>query len=1144
MKTDYIFGLDIGIGSVGWAVIAYNRETVHIENFGTNLFDPGEISNGRESKCQVRRSFRGPRRLIRRKALRKLRLKKYAAKIGLCDYESINEFCETGGAEVYSIKVKALNEKISPEELLMCLIHTCNHRGYKDFYSATYDVKSDSGNEIKDDEDDEEGKIREAIGNFNLVYSSGKYNTISECIIDNFRYLNNGIRFRNDNFSDKHYLIKRELVYEEAKKILESQKEYYDMLNEESIEMILKIMFSQRDFEDGPGDASDKYRRYTGFIDKIGMCPFYKDQIRGFRSTVIGDIFSVVNALSQYVYIDEVSGEYFISKEAAQEIIQSVLSNASANITKITKILKKYKITIKKSDVSDNKNLQKAIRFLSIAKKIIDVSDCTFDWETLINEPQFDINNPSRLHMISEVLAKYKTPSRRINELKKLKFLDNALIDKFSKVKLSGASSTSYAYMNDSINAFLNGESYGCFQARFIKNYQDNDNCEKFYKLPISCIDSDIKSNPVVFRAINESRKVINALIGVYGSPKHINVEVASGLNRSYLERKKIEKLQNDNEKKNDKIKEKIIDLLGDDTAATGANIEKYKLYEIQEGKCLYSGESLGDIKDVLTNRSGMYEIDHIVPYSLILDNTLENKALVFGSENQIKRQRTPLMYMDKNKADKFKATVNEMRQRKTNSISEKKYKYLMLETLYSEEAQNLLKEWKSRNINDTRYITKYIVGLLSKNLQFSGDSRLPVYGIKGSITSKFRRIWLNKDTWGADEKNRDSNLNHAADAVVIACLTPMWVEIASNNIKIRQMMRRTKGQLTEEVEKYVNSCVSYIKRYRGFYNETYLKDLLLGLNTVNNRIPSLVPNLSEEVDIRFNTTDKKKFDKDTKKYYGKEVEFIIPPYMPVVPHKQERKFRGEIADANSIKIREIDGKTFKIMRKSIKDLKKADMDKLYCTDGMLRDRLISIFEGKKDTYTIEQYLKDNNLKEFIMDGRPPVHKVSVTSTASNYYKVQKSEHNYSYLGMAKYYCTVIYKNNKGETDVWCVRYVDLIKKNKKLYVKADRVPKDYKEYVCYLIKNDYVKIVEKDGSTKIEGFYAGVKNINRHQIYLLDKTLNLINTTSENSKIEKVYTPGITKSDSVQKYSIDILGRIGGEIKCSEPFLFMTENI
>ena len=62
------------------------------------------------------------------------------------------------------------------------------------------------------------------------------------------------------------------------------------------------IIFAQRDFETGPGNENDKYRKFTGYLDTLGKCRFYKDKDRGCRFTVIADVYALVNTLSQYNY--------------------------------------------------------------------------------------------------------------------------------------------------------------------------------------------------------------------------------------------------------------------------------------------------------------------------------------------------------------------------------------------------------------------------------------------------------------------------------------------------------------------------------------------------------------------------------------------------------------------------------------------------------------------------------------------------------------------------------------------------------------------------------------------------------------------------------------------------------------------------
>ena len=73
----YVLGLDVGIGSVGWAVIRNEDDCKRIEDFGVRVFESGENPDPKikASLCQERRGYRSTRRLLRRRAHRKMRLK-------------------------------------------------------------------------------------------------------------------------------------------------------------------------------------------------------------------------------------------------------------------------------------------------------------------------------------------------------------------------------------------------------------------------------------------------------------------------------------------------------------------------------------------------------------------------------------------------------------------------------------------------------------------------------------------------------------------------------------------------------------------------------------------------------------------------------------------------------------------------------------------------------------------------------------------------------------------------------------------------------------------------------------------------------------------------------------------------------------
>lgn len=1106
---NYRIGLDIGIGSVGWAVVSAQDEghPARIEDFGTRIFQSGEDEKTSESLCKGRRGFRGVRRIERRRINRRLMLKYHFINIGLAGDRFDDELADVKDKDVYLLKTKALDLQISPAELYKCLVHTCNHRGFKEFYEPS-------------DEDDEDGINAVAANAFEKEFKESGKRTVSEFLCEKYRK-NGFVYFRNRKGSENmHKLIRRDLLEKEVEMILSSQQKYYPCLTDLNVKRTVDIIFAQRDFEDGPGDPNDPGRRYRGFLENLGTCQYYKDCKRGFRGTVISDVYAVVNTLSQYRFVNKTTGEYELPREIACEIIDFLLKNGNIGINDVKAILKAHGYSLYKSANSDSEGLSKAVKFLFLAKK--SVESAGMSWEEIISEDQFDIDHPSLLHKIGGLLSTYQTPSRRRKELEK-SGIEPRLVKAFADKKIGGTSSVSYEYMIDSIKAFENGEIYGNFQANKVKEHQLESDEKRTVKLAPSVIsDPEIRDNRVVFKAVNETRKIVNAIIDTYGSPESIIVEVASELGNSIETRRKMTADNRAKEKENSKIIEEIAELLSiEKPSVSGSMIERYRLFKQQEGKCAYSGEELGELKAVVANLDHVYEIDHIIPYSLILDNTLNNKFLVFANENQKKGQQTPLMYLNGDDAkNAFRAFVNHLSTRKVDPISKKKQEYCNLKSLYGPEAEQILGEWKSRNINDTRYITKYVAGLLDKNLVFAGGDKQHVFTVKGAVTQKFRREWFRDTKWGEEEKNRDNYLNHAIDALIAANLTKAYIEIGSDALRLKAIRKKYHNNVTKEFEDYLDSCIAKMKKYYGF-GEKETEKLLLS----EKRAPAYVPRLLEEVEARTFEGSKEEFDKKIASVYKNDPEFVVAPHMPVTSLKQNKKYSGEIADENYLKLREINGEIHKIKRVDIRELTAKSLEQLYTEDEGFRASLEKIFAGKGEKYTLSDYLKENGLDFFRDKNGRVIRRASLDDgVVSNYYRIDKSEDNHGVLGGLKYYCVELYRNEKGELKTCGVRYVDIVKKDKKLYRKEESLPADYVSHEMYLFQGDYVRLTDRKGEVKIEGYYKSVNNINLSSFCFKEPNCN-----------DKMFKY-ISSKDTVVKIYVDILGRVGGEIKCSAP--------
>jgi CRISPR-associated endonuclease Csn1 len=124
----YIVTFDIGVASVGWAVI--DKENAIVMESGSNIFPEASATDN-----QTRRGMRQSRRMKRRERTR------------LNDFDKLwenNTFVIPKAREldIVSLKVKALYENISMDELYMILYNYLKHRGISYLEDATDDSVS------------------------------------------------------------------------------------------------------------------------------------------------------------------------------------------------------------------------------------------------------------------------------------------------------------------------------------------------------------------------------------------------------------------------------------------------------------------------------------------------------------------------------------------------------------------------------------------------------------------------------------------------------------------------------------------------------------------------------------------------------------------------------------------------------------------------------------------------------------------------------------------------------------------------------------------------------------------------------------------------------------------------------------------
>ena len=278
-------------------------------------------------------------------------------------------------------------------------------------------------------------------------------------------------------------------------------------------------------------------------------------------------------------------------------------------------------------------------------------------------------------------------------------------------------------------------------------------------------------TNPVVRRAISQTIKVINALIREMGeSPCFVNIELARELSKNKAERSKIEKGQKENQARNDRIMERLKKEFGL-LSPTGQDLIKLKLWEEQDGICPYS---LKPIKIEKLFDVGYTDIDHIIPYSLSFDDTYINKVLVMSSENRQKGNRIPMQYLEGKRQDDFWLWVD------NSNLSRRKKQNLMKETLSEDD----LSGFKKRNLQDTQYLSRFMMNYLKKYLALAPNTtgrKNTIQAVNGAVTSYLRK------RWGIQKVRENGDTHHAVDAVVISCVTAGMTKRVSEYAKYKE---------------------------------------------------------------------------------------------------------------------------------------------------------------------------------------------------------------------------------------------------------------------------------------------------------------------------------------------------------------------
>lgn len=315
-------------------------------------------------------------------------------------------------------------------------------------------------------------------------------------------------------------------------------------------------------------------------------------------------------------------------------------------------------------------------------------------------------------------------------------------------------------------------------------------------------------NNPVVIQALYELRHLVNELVDrkmIDPYKDKVRIEMSRELNdrskrTAYKEwQKRRRELK---EKHRKELKEAFAKEYGGEAENYNPNdydLLKYFLWKeldsANSGCCPYTGEKICFSK--LYGDKATMDIEHIIPYSLSCDDSLENLTISDKYFNrEIKKNLIPaqlpnhkdiLQRVEKWKkiylaiGYKLKSLKSEIKRAQNYDVKEnKKFGYELsimdyeyYRNKYDKFVRSINKiddKFKNRQLPDTGYINRLAVQYLkSVFYDRENENKVKVFSVSAKAVEQFRKIWKLQIEDG--KKDRSEHYHHAKDAIIAACL-------------------------------------------------------------------------------------------------------------------------------------------------------------------------------------------------------------------------------------------------------------------------------------------------------------------------------------------------------------------------------------
>ena len=863
LMSKHVLGLDLGVGSIGWCLIALDAQGDPVEILGmgsrvvplNNATDAADFSIGKAFTAnQERTARRTMRRGFARYQLRRYRLRRELAKVGMLPDAAL---IQLPLLELWELRERAATagERLTLPELGRVLCHINQKRGYRHVKSDAAAIVGDEGEKKKDSNSAYLAGIRA-----NDEKLQDEHKTVGQYFAEQLRQNQSESPTGGISYRIKDQIFSRQRYIDEYDQIMAAQRVHYpDILTDEFIRMLRdEVIFMQRplksckhlvslcEFEkqekvmrvqqdDGKGGRQLVERRVK-FGPKVAP-----------KSSPLFQLCRIYEAVNNIRLTRPDGSPRDITPEERAKIVAHLQSSASLSFAALKKLLKE-KVLIAdqlttKSGLKGNSTrvaLATALQPYPQYHHLLDIELETrmmtiqlTDEETgEVTEREVAVVTDSYVrqplyrlwHILYSIEERDAMRRALITQLgMKEEDLDGGLLDQLYRLDFvkPGYGNKSAKFICKLLPQLQQGLGYSEACAAVGYRHSNSPTSEEITertlleKIPL--LQRNELRQPLVEKILNQMINLVNALKAEYGVDE-VRVELARELKMSREERERMAEGNRRREKENKAIAEKIQEC---GLFPTKSRIRKYMLWEEAGEKCLYCGQIL-TLSQCL-NGDDM-EVEHIIPKSVLYDDSYGNKTCACRRCNKEKGNRTALEYIRaKGWEDEYMERINGLLDKKAISYS----KHQRLRWL----KEDIPSDFLERQLRLTQYISRQAMAILQQGIRRVSAS-------EGGVTARLRSLWgyddilhtLNLDRYDSmgetervsregetteklrikDWSKRKDHRHHAIDALVVASTRQGYIqrlnrvsseserEAMSGEIEMRKATKTDKLSLLE----------------------------------------------------------------------------------------------------------------------------------------------------------------------------------------------------------------------------------------------------------------------------------------------------------------------------------------------------------